>query len=133
MKQTYTGGCHCGAVRFEADVDLSKGTIKCNCSICSKARSWLIAVPGTEFRLLGGADSLKEYLFHDHRIHHRFCTHCGIKSFAQARRPDGSDFYAVVVSCLDNVSDADLAALPVMYVDGRNDNFKAAPAETRHL
>jgi hypothetical protein len=29
--------------------------------------------------------------------------------------------------------DAELAKLPVMYVDGRHENFQAPPAETRHL
>jgi hypothetical protein len=133
MKQTYTGGCHCGAVRYEADVDLSKGTLKCNCSICAKARAWLAAVAAGDFRLLRGADALSEYQFGANRIHHLFCSHCGIKSFARGDGPEGKQFVAVVVNCLDNVPDAQLAALPIMYVDGRNDNFQAAPAQTGHL
>ena len=133
MKQTYTGGCHCGEVRYEADVDLGGGTLKCNCSICSKARAWLVAVDGNDFRLLRGADALSEYQFGAHRIHHLFCKRCGIKSFARGDGPEGKQFVAVAVSCLDNVPDAQLAALSIMYVDGRNDNFQAAPAETSHL
>jgi hypothetical protein len=132
MKQTYTGGCHCGAVRYEADIDFSQGTLKCNCSICQKARAWLVAVGGNDFRLLRGADALSEYQFGPKRIHHLFCKHCGIKSFGRAETPNGP-FVAVFVSCLDNVPDAELASLPVTYVDGRNDKFQAAPDETRHL
>jgi hypothetical protein len=32
---TYTGGCHCGAVRFEVDVEEHRA-VECNCSICTK-------------------------------------------------------------------------------------------------
>jgi hypothetical protein len=133
MKQTYTGGCHCGAVRYEADVDLSHGTMRCNCSICSKTRAWLIAVNGKDFRLQTGTEALSEYQFGAHRIHHLFCNHCGIKSFARGKGREGEELYAVAVNCLNGVSDADLATLPVTYVDGRSDNFKSPPAETRHL
>ena len=128
MKQTYSGGCHCGAVRYEADVDFSKGTLKCNCSICRKGRAWLVAVSGPEFRLLQGADALSEYQFGGKRIHHLFCKHCGIKSFAR-----GGQFVAVSVSCLDDVPDADLTGLPVTFIDGRNDNFQGPPSQTGHL
>jgi hypothetical protein len=133
MKQTYTGGCHCGAIRYEADLDLSKGTLRCNCSICSKGRVWLVAVSADDFRLLRGADALSEYQFAAHRIHHLFCKHCGIKSFSRGDGAEGKQFVAVVVSCLDDIPDTQLAALPIIYVDGRNDNFQAAPAQTSHL
>jgi hypothetical protein len=132
MKQTYSGGCHCGAVRYEVDLDLSQGTLKCNCSICGKARAWLAFAGRSDFRLLQGADSLGEYQFAGKNIHHLFCKTCGIKSFARARTPNGGGV-AIMVSCLENIPDTELAALPVVYVDGLHDDFKAPPAETRHL
>jgi hypothetical protein len=132
MKQTYSGGCHCGAVRYEVDLDLSQGTLKCNCSICGKARAWLAFAGSSDFRLQRGADALGEYLFGSKNINHQFCKTCGIKSFGRARTPDGEGV-AIMVSCLENIPAAELAALPVIYVDGLHDDFKSPPAETRHL
>jgi hypothetical protein len=134
MKKTYQGSCHCGAVRYEADLDLAAGTIKCNCSFCGKNRNWLIAVKGNDFRLLAGESDLTQYQFNARRIEHMFCKHCGIRSFSRAAGGAPAErFHAVVVSCLDNVDVTELVNAPVMYVNGREDDFKSAPPETRHL
>lgn len=133
MKKTYRGSCHCGAVRFEADIDLAKGTVKCNCSMCAKDRNWLAAVKGDAFRLLAGEGELAEYQFGGKTIHHRFCKRCGLRPFSHGQPKEGNTFYAVNLACLDDVEPADLVAAPVTYIDGRNDNFKSPPKETRHL
>ena len=128
--QTYSGSCHCGAVRFEVDADLEAGTMRCNCSICAKSRFWLAFVPAARFRLLAGEDKLADYRFGAGRIGHRFCTTCGVKPFGMA--VDGSGV-AVNVACLDGLAPERLAALPVKYVDGAHDRWDAAPDVTAHL
>ena len=80
--KTYHGSCHCGSVRFEADIDLGAGTIKCNCTICSKMRFWAAQVPSSAFRLLAGSDSLREYRYHTRQDAHYFCGDCGINTFS---------------------------------------------------
>jgi hypothetical protein len=52
MLRTYRGGCHCPSVRFEAQIDFSQGTVRCNCTFCSNVRFWLVNVRRGALRLL---------------------------------------------------------------------------------
>lgn len=131
--KTYHGSCHCGAVRFEADIDLGRGTLRCNCSICVKSRFWPAIVAPEAFRLLAGEGDLSRYQFGSGINQHPFCRHCGVRAFGTGRSPRWGDFYAVNLGCLDDASDAELAAAPVTCLDGRHDDWHAVPAETRHL
>jgi hypothetical protein len=137
MKKTYHGSCHCGAVRFECDLDLAAGTSKCNCSICAKTRYWKAVVRADAFRLEQGADVLSDYQFSGATgagIHHSFCRRCGVKVFGTGSLAQlGGRFYAVNVACLDDATEQELAEAPVIFQDGRHDNWQRAPAETRYL
>jgi hypothetical protein len=132
MKKTYTGSCHCGRVRIEADLDLSKGTARCNCSICTKTRTWMAFVGGDAFRLVAGKDELRDYQFGAMKLHHPFCKHCGVRLFGRGQDEAGRDIYAVRLSCLDDAAPEELLGGPVQFFDMRHDSQKP-PAETRHL
>ena len=110
-----TGGCHCGAVRFEAALDQLLSVQDCNCSICAKTGYLHAIVPEDRFRLLAGGDRLTTYSFNTGTARHLFCSTCGIKSFYRPRsNPDG---WSVNARCLDDFAALDLRIEPF---DGRD-------------
>lgn len=112
--ETLSGGCHCGAVRFEVDV-AERVAVDCNCSICTKKGILHLIVEQGAFRLLRGAEALSTYTFGTHTAKHHFCGRCGLHPFYIPRsHPDGVD---VNVRCLDGV---DLSAWRIEAFDGQD-------------
>ena len=120
------GGCHCGAVRFEANLPAVVEAQTCNCSMCEKLGYVHIIVPESRFRLTSGQDAITTYTFNTGVAKHTFCRHCGVKSFYRPRsNPDG---WSVNARCLDNADDLDIR---IDAFDGRN--WEANAASLAHL
>ena len=116
------GGCHCGAVRFEAEVPAAVEILDCNCSICAKTGFRHLMVPHGDFTLLAGREALASYRFGTGTAEHLFCATCGVKSFYQPR--SHPEAWSVNLNALD-----DLAGLTVTATafDGRD--WEAAAAK----
>ena len=120
------GGCHCGAVRFAAELPKRLTAQDCNCSICSKTGFLHLIVPEGRFRLVGGGDRLTSYGFGTGIARHLFCSLCGIKGFYRPRsNPDG---WSVNARCLDDYASLDLRVDPF---DGRD--WEAHGPDLAHL
>ena len=112
---THTGGCHCGAVRFEVLAPKTLQVSECNCSICSRTGYLHLIVPADRFTLLSGRDVLSTYTFNTGTAKHHFCPVCGVKSFYVPRsHPDG---YSVNARCLDP---SKIASMNILPFDGRH-------------
>jgi hypothetical protein len=121
-----TGGCHCGAVRFEVLAPDEVEAKECNCTICRKAGYLHLIVENERFRLVEGADKIATYSFNTGTAKHHFCPVCGVKSFYVPRsKPDG---YSVNLRCLD---DGELRVARVVPFDGRNWEHAFAAAQGR--
>ncbi len=120
------GGCHCGAVRFEAAFPAAIEAQSCNCSICEKVGFVHAIVPNSRFRLLTDEAALTRYRFNTGVAEHLFCTTCGVKSFYRPRsNPDG---WSVNARCLD---DPDTLDIRIESFDGRN--WETHGASLAHL
>ena len=111
----YTGSCHCGRVRFEAEGEIDDG-LACNCSICSRKGSLLWFVPRTSFRLTTPEDAASTYTCTKHVIKHSFCPDCGIHTHGEGKDRSGNAIAAVNLRCVDGI---DLKAIKVVEFDGR--------------
>lgn len=109
------GGCHCGAVRFEAETPQAVEVLDCNCSICAKTGFRHLIVPHGDFRLVSGEEALVGYRFGTGAANHLFCGRCGVKSFYQPR--SHPDAWSVNLNALDDIS---CLAIAVRSFDGRN-------------
>ena len=133
----YHGSCHCQAVRYEAEFDLSAGTNRCNCSICSKARAWFLFVRGDAFKLIAGEDQLGSYQWvPPGRTHagltYRFCLRCGTRLYATGELSQlGGRFYALHVPTVDDIDREELASAPLNFIDNAHDRPDRAPEDTR--
>lgn len=149
MIKTRHGSCHCGAIKFQVDIDLApegqrspqarpgpwfSSTLRCNCSICLKARIWKNHVAAEQFQLLAGEEQLTHYRFASRAVDHVFCKVCGVRPFAtSSEEVMGGDFVCVNVACLDDVSPEEFAAAPVRFEDGAEDDWSRPPRVTSHL
>ncbi|MEI9885059.1 MAG: GFA family protein [Rhizomicrobium sp.] len=98
----HAGGCHCGAVRFQARAPSEIELVDCNCSMCHRSGYLHLVVAGKDFKLTRGEELLTAYAFNTGAAKHLFCSVCGIKSFYVPRsHPDG---FSINFRCLDDQS-----------------------------
>lgn len=132
--KTYKGSCHCGAMQYEADIDFSHGTGKCNCGYCTKIRSWKVFIKPEALRVLKGQDAVTGYSGKNPTAVRYFCKTCGVYTHetGNAEWMDGP-FAGVFLGSLDDASIDELMSGPVQYSDGRNNNWMNPPADVRNL
>ena len=117
------GGCHCGAVRFEALIrEPRPELLDCNCSMCSKTGFLHLIVPHEDFTLVSGEEALTSYRFGTGQADHLFCQQCGIKSYYQPR--SHPEAWSVNYRALDDGHGLDVT---IRKFDGQN--WEAAKAE----
>lgn len=120
-----SGGCHCRAVRFEAELpDTPVPALDCNCSVCTMTGFLHVIVLHEQFQLVSGRGALVSYRFGTGAAEHLFCGRCGVKSFYQPR--SHPDSWSINVNCLDEPVE-----LAIEAFDGRNweEAIKALPGD----
>lgn len=111
----YTGSCHCGDIKFEAEGEIDSA-LSCNCSMCQRKGSLMWFVPRAKLRLLTPAENLSTYLFNKHVIKHHFCAKCGIHPYGEGVAPNGDEVAAINLRCIEGI---ELEAIPTHHYDGR--------------
>jgi hypothetical protein len=97
----YEGSCLCRQVRYEISGELGDFGY-CHCTSCRKASGSAHAanapVRRSEFRLLGGADLLREFESSPGKLR-VFCSNCGSPLYAYLR--DSADVLRIRLGTLD--------------------------------
>jgi len=97
--ETWTGGCLCGALRYEATVAESENWY-CHCRMCQKATGSVVStsavIKKAGLRMLKGTP---RFYRSSNSIERGFCADCGSPMFF---RPIGEDWIAILSGTLDD-------------------------------
>ena len=128
--RSYTGSCHCGAVRFRFRSEPITSGLRCNCSMCMRKGTIMSDRPvlPEDVEELVGLATLGVYQWGDKDVYHYFCKTCGICPFHAGvdreragtmllHGPSLPGFYRMNLGC---VHDLDALALAISVVDGRS-------------
>ena len=101
----HTGGCGCGAVRFEVHAPL-QGASYCHCTRCQRrtgtaASAQAFVAPGS-VRIVAGAQQIRVWA-PEGGFHKAFCGECGSALFS--RRPDDPEIVALRLGAFDHDPD----------------------------
>lgn len=129
----YHGSCICGAVKFEAGVESTETSARCNCSNCWKLRFWFARVKPENFRLLAGENALTHYFYKFEGHQQIFCKTCGVHPFHTLDKPGVGNFVSINVACLDDLSPEEWSDFKIKYMDGKNDQWWIEPKEKHFL
>jgi hypothetical protein len=111
---TFAGSCHCGAVRFRVESEITELTT-CDCSLCVKRNALMAKIPEQALVVLAGENMLTLYEWNTRRAKHFFCRGCGIYVFHRKRA--APDHYGVNAFCLEGL---DVGSMPVRATEGAN-------------
>jgi hypothetical protein len=124
----HAGGCHCGAVRFEVELDLGKPASRCNCTVCTKIAQTGQIVKPEALTVLKGESECSVYEWGMKTSKRYFCKHCGVHCFGRGHLEVlGGDYVSVNLHCLD---DYDPSEIQVGYFDGRHNNWQGGIRST---
>ena len=124
----YIGSCHCGAVRFEVQLEANARISRCNCTICARTAMTGTIVKPSAFTLLSGQSDLSRYEWGAKISQRLFCKTCGVLCFARGHLAQlGGDYVSVNLNCVDEI---ELSDVDVVYWDGRHNNWQAGPRST---
>ena len=113
---TLEGACHCGAVRFTANLTRGFASARrCTCSICRMRGAVAVTSTPSDFTVTQGAGNLATYRFNTGTAEHHFCKTCGI--YTHHKRRSNPDQLGVNVACLEGVSPFDFR--DVVVYDGQ--------------
>ena len=97
-----TGGCHCGAVRFTADIDPS-GVLLCHCTDCQvlsgSAFRMVARAPVDTFAIRGEVKRYVKVAQSGNRRAQVFCPECGTPLYAAAA--DNPTSVGIRLGCVD--------------------------------
>ena len=124
---TLNGSCHCGSVRFTAELPFGLASARrCTCSICRMRGAVAVTSTPEGFRVTKGEDRLATYRFNTKSAEHHFCTVCGI--YTHHKRRSNPRQLGVNVACLEGVSPFDFRE--VVVYDGQRHPADNAEHET---